>query len=303
MRLDEHRSARLPNVVLLRWRRDGAAVTRPLDWLAITTTITLIWLAGPFVQFAFYWRSWPAHEELVTLYLAVTALLTLHAGLTSWTLAWRIRGAPRWSPARTVARFLAVGAIAGGTGWLGWIKTESGIVPPLRFLGNPVAITWHQTLAPIDMAGLQGAVLPPEERDPTVARHRFRAEYCARLGVDPEVCGRLPTAAYTPPEFQAKLRADWCEERDTTEGCDAYFARLDRDFREEWRDLRRNRLASLAKPSFRIKDLGHLTANASLLTGVDLSIAEMEGADLRGCLLYTSPSPRDRTRSRMPSSA
>ena len=26
-------------------------------------------------------------------------------------------------------------------------------------------------------------------------------------------------------------------------------------------------------------------------------------ADLRACLLYTSPSPRDRTRSRMPSSA
>ena len=27
------------------------------------------------------------------------------------------------------------------------------------------------------------------------------------------------------------------------------------------------------------------------------------GADLQPCLLYTSPSPRDRTRSRMPSSA
>ena len=28
-----------------------------------------------------------------------------------------------------------------------------------------------------------------------------------------------------------------------------------------------------------------------------------ETVDLSGCLLYTSPSPRDRTRSRMPSSA
>ena len=27
------------------------------------------------------------------------------------------------------------------------------------------------------------------------------------------------------------------------------------------------------------------------------------GSDIKGCLLYTSPSPRDRTRSRMPSSA
>ena len=29
----------------------------------------------------------------------------------------------------------------------------------------------------------------------------------------------------------------------------------------------------------------------------------VKGLGLRGCLLYTSPSPRDRTRSRMPSSA
>ena len=30
---------------------------------------------------------------------------------------------------------------------------------------------------------------------------------------------------------------------------------------------------------------------------------ELEGVNQRSCLLYTSPSPRDRTRSRMPSSA
>ena len=32
-------------------------------------------------------------------------------------------------------------------------------------------------------------------------------------------------------------------------------------------------------------------------------IHEAIGHGLEGCLLYTSPSPRDRTRSRMPSSA
>ena len=43
------------------------------------------------------------------------------------------------------------------------------------------------------------------------------------------------------------------------------------------------------------------------LPGIDpqqLSALENQTADgLLGCLLYTSPSPRDRTRSRMPSSA
>ena len=35
----------------------------------------------------------------------------------------------------------------------------------------------------------------------------------------------------------------------------------------------------------------------------DISEMHPEMYDLKGCLLYTSPSPRDRTRSRMPSSA
>ena len=51
-----------------------------------------------------------------------------------------------------------------------------------------------------------------------------------------------------------------------------------------------------------------ITFPASLLTGALASFG-LEGAKKRGdgtykpCLLYTSPSPRDRTRSRMPSSA
>ena len=35
----------------------------------------------------------------------------------------------------------------------------------------------------------------------------------------------------------------------------------------------------------------------------DLDVKDMTAAEANNCLLYTSPSPRDRTRSRMPSSA
>ena len=42
---------------------------------------------------------------------------------------------------------------------------------------------------------------------------------------------------------------------------------------------------------------------ADLLVINKIDLAEYVGADLEICLLYTSPSPRDRTRSRMPSSA
>ena len=41
----------------------------------------------------------------------------------------------------------------------------------------------------------------------------------------------------------------------------------------------------------------------SLLDCIALSLSQGNRVEVRGCLLYTSPSPRDRQKSRMPSSA
>ena len=62
------------------------------------------------------------------------------------------------------------------------------------------------------------------------------------------------------------------------------------------------------------RGFGHTLGNAlrrillSSMPGAAVVEAEIEGVlheytTIEGCLLYTSPSPRDRTRSRMPSSA
>ena len=53
---------------------------------------------------------------------------------------------------------------------------------------------------------------------------------------------------------------------------------------------------------------GHAHANNLNDSGVDVTVALREGSNswdkaLEACLLYTSPSPRDTIRSRMPSSA
>ena len=51
------------------------------------------------------------------------------------------------------------------------------------------------------------------------------------------------------------------------------------------------------------KGIGKACAIALAEAGADLIIISRTQKDLNNCLLYTSPSPRDRTRSRMPSSA
>src|SRR5665811_2139648 len=60
-------------------------------------------------------------------------------------------------------------------------------------------------------------------------------------------------------------------------------------------------LARAIDNAFARWDLSHLSL-FTLADGRVVTDAET-GADLATCLLYTSPSPRDRTRSRMPSSA
>ena len=55
----------------------------------------------------------------------------------------------------------------------------------------------------------------------------------------------------------------------------------------------------------RVLRAGTIAAAMTLVLAVTAGAADLAsgGALFRSCLLYTSPSPRDRTRSRMPSSA
>ena len=55
--------------------------------------------------------------------------------------------------------------------------------------------------------------------------------------------------------------------------------------------------------NFRHYKVNMLTNNSARYTGSREDLSAYAEEQLEACLLYTSPSPRDRTRSRMPSSA
>ena len=78
-----------------------------------------------------------------------------------------------------------------------------------------------------------------------------------------------------------------------------YFVQAEEELSEDWTLMR-----SGTKGTPDAKTWLKTTMAAGSAVGIDPNVHSVsEARELRNCLLYTSPSPRDRTRSRMPSSA
>ena len=62
-------------------------------------------------------------------------------------------------------------------------------------------------------------------------------------------------------------------------------------------------IAGEAHVNFNLEDINHISKNVSHIAKISPSLSTVHMEDINTCLLYTSPSPRDRQKSRMPSSA
>ena len=128
-RLEEQVLPWLVSDLVLRMRKDDAIKARPMDWLAGLVTRLLVWVAGPFVLLAFWWRSMPAHDEWLTLLIGGTAILSLYAGFSSW---WRLQDCRKLEESqptlwrgwyrRPLAAITIISLIA-----VSWLRTEGGI--------------------------------------------------------------------------------------------------------------------------------------------------------------------------------
>ena len=146
--------------VLIR-QGDPTARARPLSWLTGLVTVLLVWLAGP-VVLAYAWlRSMPAHNEAMTLLIALCLGITLHVGRTSWSHADAlIRARP--IRRRRAATIPGAALLAG----LSWFTTEGTLdnyvrtlnAPPDKVTGLGSAAHWTLSHA-LSAAG----VIPVEE--------------------------------------------------------------------------------------------------------------------------------------------
>lgn len=318
--LERHISPWLLNDLVLRRRRDGSSDRMPMDWLATITTVALIWFAGPFVISAIWVRSWPAHDEWMTTIAGLCLTLSLYAGHASW--AHMNRGLPsrRWrlpDPAHDALLVLVAGVVIA----LGTVKTEWGKVPdpkakpwqdfradlatewrPLwedggdelagvpslalasfgRALSIALSPRWLTELTSARLAETQFSALPPDQNDPAAARHRYRADWCARNDLDTRVCGGSTVAGEDALAALNAARESWCGERGYPTGtCTARFRELNQSFDAEWSAHRTALIAALDKPDLRGADLRGADLASASLTGVLLSHARLDGADLR----------------------
>lgn len=116
----------LVNDLALILRGQGAQI-RPLNWLSSAATRILVWVTGPAVLFGFWWRSMPAHDELLTIFICLSALLATHVGYVSWRrLVSLARGRTsdgmfRRATHTVIGAMIVVTAVA-----VSWLRTEGG---------------------------------------------------------------------------------------------------------------------------------------------------------------------------------
>jgi hypothetical protein len=300
----------LLNDFVLRMRGDGAVAPRPLDRLAWLVTLLLVWLAGPLVLLIMWARTWPAHELWLSALGAACLMAAAYAGALSWAKMRIDLG--RAGPRRAHMAGWVVALLCLPVAWLTaanskgvwevriearpfgdielsvaerierWTRDPFRDPGPLDPIGSYLwyAVTGLAELNAADLSGLALAALPPEHADRAAARARYRAEWCARSGLDAGLCGDAESAG--SERARGRARAAWCAEADIPAGeaCDDHFAGLDAAFEAEWSGYRAAILAQIDKPSLAGRDLrGADLSNASLL-GLHL-----RGADLRGAIL------------------
>ncbi|TMU14875.1 pentapeptide repeat-containing protein [Halomonas sp. ATBC28] len=308
----------LVNNLFLTIRAGGSASDRPLNILSNFSSLLLVWITPPMVLAGFWWRSMSAHDERLTLFLALSLLIASYAGLSSWWAArsaahrtyrrpwpnpWRV-GVRLWAGLVAVVFIIA----------FSWLRTEGGftyyINRTIDFIEHKFEISffysnldssgdwqspqfiqekWVGTskldtfmLAQADLFGVELVVLPESWRSRETTRDFFREDWCRREGLSMAVCGHFPSVDRTPSVTLQAERESWCGNflDVPVDVCLASFDVLNERFEKEWTDERSAMLASLPNLDLIGRDLRDAYAPEASLVNASLELARLQGAIL-----------------------
>ncbi|MEL6424997.1 MAG: pentapeptide repeat-containing protein [Pseudomonadota bacterium] len=265
----------LVNDLVLTARGEGAAERHPISTLSNITTFVLVWLAGPLVLAGFWWRSMPAHDEWMTLFIVLCLVIALNAGTRSWRRFHAlIRSGKDAEPGigrRIVGTSFPVALVL-----VSWLRTEGGFehyrCDPWEVCPDPAAWTALRDrvqLATIDLVGVEFTPRPADWRTPEVAQRSFMIGWCAQRNLPLEVCNPIPADDIEGLRLTREARANWCQLRSIGPvECRARFVGVEDAFADDfWRER---------------------TAWRSALPSIDLQHADLRRADLERAFLPNS---------------
>ena len=133
-----------------RSRRDGSAVRRTLSWSNAVFSTLLIWGAGIVALAVLWWRSMPAHEEWMTLWIALWLWVAIVVGVSTFRYArkqvrakidtragWRARTS---KTILTSLRIVFAVSILIILFFISWLRTEGGFEFYKKYINNLLTI-------------------------------------------------------------------------------------------------------------------------------------------------------------------
>ncbi|MEM8569687.1 MAG: pentapeptide repeat-containing protein [Pseudomonadota bacterium] len=261
---------------------------RPLRWLSNGVTIALVWIGGPLVTGAAWWRSFPAHDLWLSGVIGACFLISLICGFTTAATIYQTRKETQSDHARwggtQIANALSIIALLVILG-LTLVRTTFDARFEIVISGEEKLA--FNTLQPANLENEQLVPLPPEWRNYQVARMAFRETWCKREGLSMQICDHRNGNDRTQPPHVAEARTDYCTEHgiETDAACDQTFADLDTRFDDAWQTERDSINEALPALDLTKKDLRRMNASGASLVGAVFREARMEGANLWGALM------------------
>jgi uncharacterized protein YjbI with pentapeptide repeats len=296
----------------LRWRdwlrgnkvEDKSSRDRAMPWISGFVAIGLVWFFGLIVIGWFWWRSMPAHDPLLTLFLGVVLCVTIFIFGTSFACAWSNLKFDNHESRRTIYWQWSVPLVLFAILVVTFVRT--GKSPPLdadQYVSEENPLIFGETLCAWQVAKEQKINSSVNTTTPVPALQCWRHSdlFTAVLRPAP---ANLREVVFTekPKDWQGKeiaeteFRVRWCKERGELKCANPLSLEnrkfddgtAEKEFQAAWQERWEALLAQMPKLDMRAVDLRGADLSSAQLEGANLSSALLQGADLNNARLEGS---------------
>ena len=276
-----------------------------MPWISGFVSLGLVWVFGLVVIFWFWWRSMPAHEPLLTLFLGAVLWVTMFVFGSSLAGAWthlkfenhEAQRPVYWQWSVPLVFVAILGATLVRTGKLPAFDGPQPLEYPLLF-GESICDWRKAKILDAAVKNLEGRGFAPEEIEARLNAKADPGPLCWRpseLFARTLATAELDEEVFTeqPKDWQGKeiaeieFRLRWCKERGDPKCGNPldpakrrFLVDEEKAFQVAWKERWTAHFAKFAKPDLRGADFRRASLKSVSLEGAKLAGASLEDADL-----------------------